>query len=284
VSYANIVTLLSGGADDAAALAAAAELVRPEHGVIRAALALPMMAADYAMVADGGYLNATAVDAIEASNAAVRRKTETLVRETGAAAGFELDDASPRIRLLEAQSEASLDLSAELPLCDLVAVGQATLDSAGVWSRLVSDILIRCQSPFMVVRRVPSDISLSAAIAWDGSLAAGRAVRAALPLLLAAPAIYILHDPDAIRSGNAGAANPARLTAYLRSHGAEVVETTRLPGASRAAGLADLTRAHHVGLLVAGAFSHSRLREQIIGGVTGALIEPEHSFNLFLSH
>jgi nucleotide-binding universal stress UspA family protein len=108
---------------------------------------------------------------------------------------------------------------------------------------------------------------------WDGSLQAIRALQAALPLLVRAQSVQLaLVNPDR-ESGLHGDEPGADMALYLARHGVPVevvVENTQsAPGQA----LADLAHDAGAGLIVAGAFGHSRYRELVLGGVTRYLLE-----------
>lgn len=104
------------------------------------------------------------------------------------------------------------------------------------------------------------------AIAWNGSAEAARAVGCALPLLKQAAAVVILAIAEDDRTANAPA---GELAAYLAWHGI-AADCKVMPGAGSHAGEALLREcaAQGVDLLVMGAYTHSRLRQMILGGVT----------------
>jgi nucleotide-binding universal stress UspA family protein len=106
------------------------------------------------------------------------------------------------------------------------------------------------------------------AIAWNYSAEAARAVDAALPIIEAVGEAVVLmaghHEDD-----EAG----RRITAYLSWHGvqARVVKLgkTGQPSHLMAAKLHEL----RTGLLVMGAYSHTRARQFVFGGMTGYMLE-----------
>lgn len=108
---------------------------------------------------------------------------------------------------------------------------------------------------------------------WDGSVPALRAIAAALPLLARARSVCLaLVNPDQ-EPGLHGDEPGADMAVYLARHGVPVeVAVTRT---DRPAGDALLRTAHDkdAGLLVCGAFGHSRYREIVLGGVTRILLE-----------
>ncbi len=118
------------------------------------------------------------------------------------------------------------------------------------------------------------------AISWNGSAEAARAVAAAMPLILAADAVKVL-TVDMDQSGNAMAADLAR---YLRAHGVTAaIETS--PVIEQNVGETVLSRCADWGadLLVMGAYTHSRLRQLIMGGVTRHVLD-EATIPVILVH
>lgn len=107
------------------------------------------------------------------------------------------------------------------------------------------------------------DLSAGAVIAWNGSREAARALGAALPFLSSAKTIEILSVGDGENRGvDAGSAQ-----SYLAWHNIKAKVTHCEPEGSVADTL--LARARVAsGLLVLGAYSHTRFREMIFGGVT----------------
>ena len=114
--------------------------------------------------------------------------------------------------------------------------------------------------------RPESDPSSSAMIAWSPSLQAWRAVAAAVPLMATARRVEIVsvgEDEAAV------AESRADVIRYLGWHG--ITATARhVKPFSRSIGDTLLHEASEagIGMLVMGAYSHSRVRELLLGGVT----------------
>ena len=111
----------------------------------------------------------------------------------------------------------------------------------------------------------------SIAIAWNGSVEASRAVAAALPLLIKAESVTILAVTEHAEKTIEAPAD--ELAAYLAWNG--VTAKISLAQATTAhAGEELLRQAGKAGadLLVMGAYTHSRLRQLILGGVTRHVI------------
>ena len=112
----------------------------------------------------------------------------------------------------------------------------------------------------------PAVIGRTVGIAWNGSLEATRAVAGTLPLLEAADQVLVF----TAESDRTPASAASELAVYLRRHGIKASpkvfkKTLRTP-----VGKAILERCweQKVDLLILGAYTHSRLRELLIGGVT----------------
>ncbi|MAP94688.1 MAG: universal stress protein UspA [Ponticaulis sp.] len=120
-------------------------------------------------------------------------------------------------------------------------------------------------------------------IAWDGSPQASRAVRFHYPVLKAAKNIVIAQnskkvDPD----DRFGADNPQRVADFLAPLGIPT-EIVHFDGAV-AKGLLTLAEERNAGMIVAGAYGHSKLEEMVFGGVSRNLLRAENGPALALSH
>ena len=107
-----------------------------------------------------------------------------------------------------------------------------------------------------------------AMVAWNASPEAAAALRLALPLLAMASAVHIVsvgEDEDEFPQTDANI--------YLSRHGIRT-ELHPLPqtGYSTAETLARFAVEHRIGVIVMGAYGHSRLREMLLGGVTRHLL------------
>lgn len=110
----------------------------------------------------------------------------------------------------------------------------------------------------------------SAAIAWDGGRAAARAVRDALPILSVVKHVTVLcaTDDKVVEPASVGA-----LQDYLRHHGI-TAEAHLFSRSERPIGeaLQQVAIDGGAGLLVMGAFGHSRIREFVLGGATRTVL------------
>ena len=118
--------------------------------------------------------------------------------------------------------------------------------------------------------RSPVTLGTRVAVAWNGTGEGAAAVQAAMPWLRAAQAVRILSADEYQRNGP-----PARdLASYLALHGVQAEMATFRP-LDREVGAGMLAAAREFGadLMTMGAYSHSRLRQLILGGVTRHILE-----------
>jgi nucleotide-binding universal stress UspA family protein len=104
-----------------------------------------------------------------------------------------------------------------------------------------------------------------ALIAWNGSVESARAVAASLPLLKLATSVVVLTQAE---GGPASADAPA-MADYLAWHGIKATAVTceaRQTGVG--AQLLGEVEQRKASLLVMGAYTHSRVRQMVFGGVT----------------
>ena len=149
-------------------------------------------------------------------------------------------------------------------LNDLVLIGRSTIDDRS-WRNESESILFDGGRPILLLPRDSRPfLGKRAAVAWNGSAQAARAVTAALPFL------QLARGADVLSAGAIDIyASTAGLIAYLSRH--EVDATAREFNTSDAAVgkmLLEQCRLWDDQLLVMGAYGRSRLREIILGGVT----------------
>lgn len=143
-------------------------------------------------------------------------------------------------------------------------------------------VLMEARLP--VVLAPMGDVSLNTAvIAWDGSAEASRAIRFHLDLIKAHDRVIIAQNPDDISSVNAGAhSDPAELQAWLKA--CQLPTEIVTFGGKIADGLQGLAEKEGAGLIVSGAYGHSRIGEFLFGGATRGLLKSETGPALALAH
>ncbi len=133
-------------------------------------------------------------------------------------------------------------------------------------SDMLHAVLFDSGRPVLIVPRTrPAAIGTRCCIAWNGTVESASALTAALPWLARAEAVRVLHAGAYQRHGPSA----ADVLPYLALHGitADVREFEPV-ARDVGAGLLQAAAAFGADLLAMGAYSHSRLRQLILGGVT----------------
>ena len=118
------------------------------------------------------------------------------------------------------------------------------------------------------------------AIGWDGSLSAAHALVAALPLLERQGSVQLL----TVQRGQAdNAADASEAVEYLALHGVRAEHRIVAAKGRISTELAAAARELGCGLLVLGAYGHSRTMEKIFGGVTDDIAR-RATLPVFLAH
>ena len=154
-------------------------------------------------------------------------------------------------------------------LADLVVVGRPTAQADAALRTTLNAALFETGRPVLVApMQAPPSIGRTIAIAWSGSAEASRAVAAALPFIEKAESSAILSIVSDDTAGIAG----TDLADYLAWHGI-TAGSQAVAGEGAAVGEALLKACDGVDLLVMGAYTHSRLRQLILGGTTRHVLE-----------
>lgn len=140
---------------------------------------------------------------------------------------------------------------------------------------LFIDLLLGSGRPVLVVppQYVPRSGRRYAVVAWQPTREAARAVHDALPLLRDAEQIDVLVVDPQVDATHHGPMPGNDIAAHLARHGLKV-NVVAIPsmGESTPAAILRFVAESGAELLVAGGYSHSRWREQVIGGVTRTLL------------
>jgi len=154
-------------------------------------------------------------------------------------------------------------------ISDFVVVQRPTLASTQA-QRCFDAAVFGSGRPTLVVGdELPRGIAEHVMIAWNGSLEASRAVAGAMPLLERAKRISVLtaleHDMDDI-----DLTDLAEVFSLRGLYTPEVAFPTRSHSAG--ADLIEAARKQQATLIVMGAYTHSRMRQAFLGGVTKHLL------------
>lgn len=283
----SIVALADGEAGDAQTLAFAGRLARDYGALVKVVAGIADPAVDLINIglAFGAPYTADVGDALVAARREQTEKVGRALRQ--ACAEFDLTrepkDGQPGMTLIEPDLFPAITVARLMSTADLAVVGQDYLDSPRRLRSLFADILLGARTPVLVGRGNTELLTGTIAVAWDGSLEAGRALRAALPMLVRAERVVVLQCREGLEATDADPAfGPLR--EYLKLHGVVGVERVELPEGPEGETLLRTACSLHASILVAGAYGHTRLREAVFGGATRTFIEATNSPSLLLAH
>lgn len=158
----------------------------------------------------------------------------------------------------------------EKVLAEKARVYDLVVSSAGGASNgvleAVETALFDAGRPVLVMpRETPKTIGRNILIGWNRTANAARAVMAAMPLIEAAKQVTICH----VNTGAKPGPSPEDLAASLAWHGVDAKVRYIAAGGAAVPDLL-MTEAANIGgdLVIMGAYSHSRMREFVLGGVT----------------
>ncbi len=156
-------------------------------------------------------------------------------------------------------------------LADLTVVPHPDAGEDVSSSDALHAVLFDSGRPVLISPQVaPKSIGSRVCLAWNGTAESAASALAALPWMQQAEAVRILSAEGYQRRGP-GAPD---LAAYLALHGVKADVTIFRPvGSSVGAGLLAAAMEFGCDLLSMGAYSHSRLRQLILGGVTRHVLE-----------
>ena len=155
-------------------------------------------------------------------------------------------------------------------LSDLIVVPHPDVEETISSSEALHAVLFDSGRPVIIApKQAPQAIGRRVCIAWNGTAESASAVLSTLDWLHHAEAVQVLHSEAYQRRGP----DATELVSYLATHGIAAT-TARFAaiGGEVGAGLLAAAEAFGADLLAMGAYSHSRLRQLILGGVTRHVI------------
>ncbi|RBP50645.1 universal stress protein [Arenicella xantha] len=165
------------------------------------------------------------------------------------------------------------------PLADLIIVSRPKNKSSKLAQTFMQASLLNTARPVLVL---PQSFKTSPgkciSIAWNQSAEAAQAVSAAMPLLLKADQVNI------ITCGSEAGIGPksTQLASYLDAWGVKA-KRIKASGTDDAKAILQAYQNINSDLLVMGAYSHSRLRQSIFGGVTDYMLK-HANIPIFMLH
>lgn len=255
MAFRSILVHADNGAGVEARIRLAAALAKRNNGgLIGAAARLP---APLVQVYAGGaaMVSAGLMDASDDATRAAFKAAETAFNEIVAGMGIETEWRA--VIDFPALAIAGMGSAA-----DLLVAGQSSVTE----SFDVGDLVMKAGRPVLIVPAEVRELDTARIlVAWKNTGEARRALADSLPFLKEAKAVHLLHVGEA--GEEAAGIEDAGL--FLRRHGIEPsIEVASPNSHSSADHLVGAARQRDCGLMVLGAYGHSRLREWMFGGVT----------------
>ncbi|CAN7402927.1 universal stress protein [Bradyrhizobium sp. LjRoot220] len=164
---------------------------------------------------------------------------------------------------------------------DLMVAASATVTESLM--AIAEQSLLRTRRPVLLApAQLQTNLTDSVMIAWDESPECWHAVSAAIPFMQLAKSVRVIRvDRDASNRQ----ASQAEVLAYLRCHGISATAQVVAPEL-RSVGdtLLAVGAEYEAGLLIMGAYSHSRLREMLLGGATRHILKNASARPVLLAH
>lgn len=272
MTWASILALLDGDEGDRGAMAAALALAKAFDAGVDGLIVRPDPR-DAVRLAVDGMSPAMIESVIDAARSESQRRVERARATFDAAckeAGVAPTDAPPAKGLAARWNEevaiAADRIAYHGRLSDVVVVGRSTDRASDESDIAIETVLFETGCPLLIAPAESGGlIGGTAMVAWNGRRESARAVTAALPLLARAKGVIVF----AANAVPAALPGPEALCGYFARHGiAAEARTVEAGTAPVPKFLLERAAEAGAGLLVMGAYGHSRLRELVLGGVT----------------
>jgi nucleotide-binding universal stress UspA family protein len=276
MKYATVMVGMSFGQSNEARLEIAAQLAERFGatiiGVTAAEFSPPLYFTD----------GAPAQKLIDQGRAAVKNRIAELEGEFRAA----MQNRATEVEWRSAEDFPTRYIVQQARACDIIVVGEAARGAlADPFSQInPSDLVIQTGRPLLVVPEACNWLDLrSVLVAWKDTVEARRAISDALPLLLKSTEITVAEIVEDETDRAAALSRVGDVAAWLARHGVQASAKVPEQRGDAATQLERIAADVGAGVVIAGAYGHSRLSEWILGGVTRRLVNPANRCSL-LSH
>ena len=277
------VTLAEGAETMGAASVFACRLAKRLNVSVHGITAMPDPAGALLMTGAGTGLymaaGATVIKGVEEAQEKARTDMEAAFRQVCAAEGMSAD----AIAVTHLQGVPEQEIPRKALLADALVFPHECADSSGVYGAAFEYTLMGRRQPVIVAgEEVDPDLT-TVVVAWDGSPEASHSLRLHEKVITSADRVVIAQNSEKIDPQDEnGPENPAIVRDWLEARG--VATTIRSFNGGVAVGLLRMVEEEKAGMLVAGAFGHSRVEEFIFGGTSRSLLRSENGPALLLAH
>jgi len=216
---------------------------------------------------------------IDLGHAAIRNRVAELEAEFRAA----MQNRAAAVEWRCAEDFPTRFIAQQARAADIIFVGEDGRDAIAdpFMQANSSDLLMQTGRPILVVPDDGDWLDLrSVLIAWKDTPEARRAVADALPILREAKDVTVVAIVENEADRSAALSGVEDLVAWLLRH--DVIASERVPGecGNVEIQLDKIASEAGAGLIVAGAYGHSRFHEWVFGGVTKRLLNPSRRCSL----
>ena len=169
---------------------------------------------------------------------------------------------------------------------DLMLMGQVSDLSDKKQHIRAEDIVTRSGKPLLIVPGGYEcrQFSEYAVVAWDGGRASARALTDAMQILETKTRLDVVTVARDAQDSRAHGTNGVDIIRHLERHGIDARRIVlEVSPAGKGATILDYCKDNNPDLLVTGAYGHSRLREDLFGGVTQYIMQ-HMNVPVFMSH
>lgn len=215
------------------------------------------------------WISADLMETLKSAETEVTRSIETKFRERVGPANL-----SDGVEFVTEEGQANVVLARHARYHDILLMGQFSAPSDSRLPIRAEDLVMRTGRPLLIV---PHSYEVRpfqeyAVIGWDGSRPAARALSDAMQILETKKRL----DVVTVRGSRepAGTARSAAVVRHLQRHGIDARHISLT--ASRegvGATILDYCKENGPDIMVMGAYGHTKLREDLFGGVTRDVLE-----------
>ena len=217
------------------------------------------------------WLSAKTLDSLKNAEREVSDSIEAKFRETVAAAGF-----GGALEWIRAQGRPNTALARLSRFYDLLLIGQFSEPADTNRPVRAEDLVLMSGTPLIIV---PNGYEVRpfqehAVVAWDGSRPAARALSDAMQILETKKRLDVVTVTARGKGAPAAAGSSPNVVTHLQRHGVDARQVT-LEASREGIGqtILDYCAETQPDVLVMGAFSHTRIREDLFGGVTRQVMQ-----------
>ncbi len=223
---------------------------------------------------DAGVLAAGVIDALEQSGRERAAAARSIFRQWQEAAGLANATSPPAsaqttVEWNEVQAPVAPEIARRARTADLTVVARSHRDYSVDIDQVLQGALWEAGRPVLLVPgKSPHALFDTVVIAWNDSREAAHAVSAAWSLIgrMKRIVVFIGGEDEALRHA------AERFVRHLAWRGYAAATVVGDPAEDTGAGLLAVARREKAGLIVMGAYSHSRLRHFVFGGATSFIL------------